>query len=167
MKLKLQSSQTTLSYRVVPIQGELEGVPITNMPITYAVKKVRNPRNPDVDYYHGQAIKTGELTMEKLAKRINNRTTVTQADCRAVLISMQEHIIEALSEGQVVALDDLGRFQVTLQGKCYPKEILNAEDFSPSAQIKSHKIVFRPDVALKKAVAADFSLKRISSEALA
>ena len=28
MKLKLQSSQTTLSYRVVPIQGELEGVPI-------------------------------------------------------------------------------------------------------------------------------------------
>ena len=137
------------------------------MPITYAVKKVRNPRNPDVDYYHGQAIKTGELTMEKLAKRINNSTTVTQADCRAVLISMQEHIIEALSEGQVVVLDDLGRFQVTLQGKCYPKEILNAEDFSPSAQIKSHKIVFRPDVALKKAVAADFSLKRISSEALA
>ena len=105
--------------------------------------------------------------MEKLAKRINNSTTVTQADCRAVLISMQEHIIEALSEGQVVVLDDLGRFQVTLQGKCYPKEILNAEDFSPSAQIKSHKIVFRPDVALKKAVAADFSLKRISSEAMA
>ena len=137
------------------------------MPITYAVKKVRNPRNPDVDYYHGQAIKTVELTMEKLAKRINNSTTVTQADCLAVLISMQEHIIEALSEGKVVVLDDLGRFHVTLQGKCYPKEILNAEDFSPSAQIKSHKIVFRPDVALKKAVAADFSLKRISSEALA
>ena len=137
------------------------------MPITYAVKKVRNPRNPDVEYYHGQAIKTGELTMEKLAKRINNSTTVTQADCRAVLISMQEHIIEALAEGQVVVLDDLGRFQVTLQGKCYPKEVLSAEDFSPSKQIKSHKIVLRPDAALKKEVAKEFKLQRISSEAMA
>ena len=137
------------------------------MPITYAVKKVRNPKNPDVDFFYGQAIKTGELTMEKLAKRINNSTTVTQADCRAVLISMKEHIIEALTEGQVVVLDDLGRFQVTLQGKCYPKEVINAEDFSPSAMIKSHKIVFRPDAALKREVAKDFKLKRISSDAMA
>ena len=137
------------------------------MPITYAVKKVSNPKYPEVDYFHGQAIKTGELTLDKLAKRINNSTTVTQADCRAVLVSMKDHIIEALTEGQVVVLDDLGRFQITLQGKCYPKEVINAEDFSPSAMIKSHKIVFRPDAALKKAVAADFSLKRISSEAMA
>ena len=137
------------------------------MPITYAVKKVRNPRNPDVEYYHGQAIKTGELTMEKLAKRINNSTTVTQADCRAVLISMQEHIIEALSEGQVVVLDDLGRFQVTLQGKCYDAARMATQDFSPSAMIKGHRIVFRPDATLKKEIAKDFKLKRISSEVLA
>ena len=138
------------------------------MPITYAVKKVRNPRGDEgTDYFHGQAIKTGELTLEKLAKRINNSTTVTQADCRAVLISMQEHIVEALTEGQVVVLDDLGRFQVTLRGKCYSADDLADKEFSPSAMIKGHRIVFRPDVALKKAVSADFSLKRISSEALA
>jgi predicted histone-like DNA-binding protein len=137
------------------------------MPITYAVKKVSNPRNRDVDFFHGQAIKTGELTLDKLAKRINNSTTVTQADCRAVLVSMKDHIIEALTEGQVVVLDDLGRFQITLQGKCYPKEVINAEDFSPSAMIKSHKIVFRPDAALKREVAKDFKLKRISSDAMA
>ena len=137
------------------------------MPITYAVKKVSNPKYPEVDYFHGQAIKTGELTLDKLAKRINNSTTVTQADCRAVLVSMKDHIIEALTEGQVVVLDDLGRFQITLQGKCYPKEVINAEDFSPSAMIKSHKIVFRPDAARKREVAKDFKLKRISSEAMA
>ena len=137
------------------------------MPITYAVKKVSNPKNPDVDYFHGQAIKTGELTLDKLAKRINNSTTVTQADCRAVLVSMKDHIIEALTEGQVVVLDDLGRFQVTLQGKCYPAEVIADKEFSPSSMIMGHKIVFRPDAALKKAVAADFSLKRISSEAMA
>ena len=137
------------------------------MPITYAVKKVRNPKNPEVDYFHGAAIKTGELTMDKLAKRINNSTTVTQADCYAVLKSMQEHITEALTEGQVVVLDALGRFQITLQGKCYNAERMATEDFSPSAMIKGHRIVFRPDATLKKEIAKDFKLKRISSEVLA
>ena len=137
------------------------------MPITYAVKKVSNPNGIEgTEYFHGQAIKTGELTMEKLAKRINNSTTVTQADCRAVLVSMKDHIIEALTEGQVVVLDDLGRFQVTLQGKCYSQDAMAASDFSPSAMIKGHKIVFRPDAALKKEVAKDFKLQRISSEAM-
>ena len=137
------------------------------MPITYAVKKVCNPKFPDVDYFHGQAIKTGELTLEKLSKRINNSTTITQTDCYAVLKSMKDHIAEALIEGQVVVLDDLGRFQVTLQGKCYSAEVMQQEEFSPSSMIKGHRIVFRPNVALKKAVASDFSLKRISSEAMA
>ncbi|MBQ4083930.1 MAG: hypothetical protein IJC77_06725, partial [Bacteroidaceae bacterium] len=68
------------------------------MPINYAVKKVTNPNGIEgTDYFHAQAIKTGELTLEKLARRINNSTTVTQADCRAVLVSMKDHIIEALT----------------------------------------------------------------------
>ena len=137
------------------------------MAITYKVTKIRNPKNPEVDYFHGQAVKTGELNFEKLAKRINNSTTVTQSDCYAVLKSMKDHIIEALTEGQVVVLDELGRFQVSLQGKCYNAERMATEEFSPSAMIKGHKIVFKPDVKLKKEVAKDFKLKRISSEALA
>ena len=137
------------------------------MPITYAVKKVKNPKGAEgTNYFHGQAIKTGELTMDKLARRINNSTTVTQGDCYAVLKSMKEHIIEALTEGQVVVLDDLGRFQITIQGKCYSQDMMAASDFSPSAMIRGHKIVFRPDAALKKEVARDFKLQRISSEAM-
>jgi predicted histone-like DNA-binding protein len=136
------------------------------MAITYKVTKIRNPKNPDVDYFHGQAVKTGELNFEKLAKRINNSTTVTQSDCYAVLKSMKDHIIEALTEGQVVVLDDLGRFQVSLQGKCYNAETMAGEEFSPSSYIKGHRIVFRPEPKLKKSVSMDFSLKRISSEAM-
>ena len=106
------------------------------MAITYKVTKIRNPKNPEVDYFHGQAVKTGELNFEKLAKRINNSTTVTQSDCYAVLKSMKDHIIEALTEGQVVVLDELGRFQVSLQGKCYDAARMASEEFSPSAMIK-------------------------------
>jgi predicted histone-like DNA-binding protein len=138
------------------------------MAITYAIKKIKNPKGIEgTSYFHGQAIKTGELTMEKLARRINNSTTVTQSDCYAVLKSMKDHIIEALTEGQVVVLDDLGRFQVTLQGKCYPEDVLTDEEFRPSEMIRSHRIVFRPDAVLKKEIKKDFALKRISSEALA
>ena len=137
------------------------------MPITYAVKKVKNPNGIEgIDYFHGQAIKTGELTLEKLAKRINNSTTVSQGDCYAVLKSMKEHVIEALTEGQVVVLDDLGRFQVTIQGKCYTADDIADKEFAPSSKIKGHKIVFRPDAALKKEVAKEFKLVRISSEAM-
>ena len=71
------------------------------MPITYAIKRVKNPKGVEgTEYFHGQAIKTGELTLDKLARRINNSTTVTQTDCRAVLLSMKDHIIEALTEGR-------------------------------------------------------------------
>ena len=137
------------------------------MAITYAIKKIKNPKGIEgTSYFHGQAIKTGELTMEKLAKRINNSTTVTQSDCYAVLKSMKDHIIEALTEGQVVVLDELGRFQVSLQGKCYSQEMMQDEEFAPASFIKGHRIVFRPEAKLKKAVAMDFSLKRVSSEAM-
>ena len=84
------------------------------MPVTYAVTKCRNPKNPDANYFKGTVQKTGELTMEKLAKRINDSTTVTTADCYAVLKSMKQHIVEALHEGQVVVLEDIGRFQLSL-----------------------------------------------------
>ena len=41
-----------------------------------------------------------------------------------------------------------------------------SEEFVTLFYIKRHKIVFRPDVVLKKEVAKDFKLKRVSSEAM-
>ena len=135
--------------------------------ITYAVKKIRNPKNPDVDYFAGRAIKTGEYTFNDLAEDINNSTTVTKADAMAVLASVKPYITRALLNGQVVVLQDIGRFQVTLQGKCYNAERMATEDFSPSSMIKSHRVVFRPEAQLKKEIAKGFKLKRISSEVMA
>ena len=136
------------------------------MPITYKVAKCRNPRNPDVDYYKGTAVKTGDYSFDDLAEDIALATTCTKGDILAVLASIKHFITKALLNGNRVVLNDLGAFHISVQGKCYPKEILSAEDFSPSAQIKSHRIVFRPEVNLKKEVAKGFQLKRISSEAM-
>ena len=136
------------------------------MPITYKVAKCRNPRNPDAEYYKGTAVKNGDYSFDNLAEDIALATTCTKGDILAVLASIKPFITKALLNGNRVVLNDLGAFHISVQGKCYPKEILSAEDFSPSAQIKSHRIVFRPEVNLKKEVAKGFKLQRISSEAM-
>lgn len=136
--------------------------------ITYAVKKTKNPNGVEgTSYYHAKAIKTGDYSFEDLAEDINNSTTITQADAMAVLRSMKPFITRALLAGQVVVLNDLGRLQVGIQGKCYSAEDMAAEDFTPASKIKGHRILFRPEVKLKSAIASGISLKRISSEALA
>ena len=136
------------------------------MPITYKVAKCRNPKNPDAEYYKGTAVKNGDYSFDNLAEDIALATTCTKGDILAVLASIKPFITKALLNGNRVVLNDLGAFHISVQGKCYPKEILSAEDFSPSAQIKSHRIVFRPEVNLKKEVAKGFKLQRISSEAM-
>ena len=135
--------------------------------INYKVSKCKNPNGIEgTDYYSGKAVKTGEYTFDDLANDINNSTTVTKADAMAVLASIKPFITKALLSGQVVVLSDLGRFQVTLQGKCYTSETMNAEGFTPASMIKGHRITFRPDVQLKRDVAGSLSLKRLSSEAM-
>ena len=137
------------------------------MPVTYAVTKCRNPKNPDANYFKGTVQKTGELTMEKLAKRINDSTTVTTADCYAVLKSMKQHIVEALHEGQVVVLEDIGAFTVSLRGKCYSRDAMTAEDFMPGDKIKGVAVTFRPEAEMLKNLRLNYKLNRVSSEAMA
>lgn len=135
--------------------------------INYKVSKCQNPRFPETDYYSGKAVKTGEYTFEDLAEDINNATTITQADATAVLKAMKHFITKALLNGEVVVLNDLGRLQITLQGKCYDAETMGKDEFLPSTYIKGHRITFRPDKELKREVAAGISLRRISSDVLA
>ena len=135
--------------------------------ISYKVSKCRNPKNPDQNFYKGTAVKTGEYSFDDLAEDINNSTTITQADATAVLKAMKHFITKALINGQVVVLDDLGRLQVTLQGKCYNAETLADKDFKPAEMIHGHKIIFRPDKGLKKEVSDNILLRRISSDAMA
>ena len=134
------------------------------MPITYKVQKCRNPKNPDVDYFKGTAVKTGDYDFNRLSDDIALATTCTKGDIMAVLASIKPFITKALLGGQRVVLNDLGSFHISLQGKCYNAERMATKDFSPSAMIKSHRIIFRPEIQLKKDVAKELKLQRVSSE---
>ena len=137
------------------------------MAINYAVKKTKNPNGIEgTEYFHGRVVKTSDYTFEDLASDINDSTTVTRADAMAVLGSIKPFVTRALLAGQAVVLQDLGRLQIGLRGKCYTQETMQGENFSPASFIKGHKVVFRPEPKLKSAIASGFSLKRISSEAM-
>ena len=135
--------------------------------INYRVSKTKNPKGMEgVNYYAAKAVKTSDYTFEDLANDITNSTTCTKADAMAVLASIKPFLTRALLGGQAVVLQDIGRFQVSLQGKCYPIEAIQSDEFNPASMIKSHRILFRPEAKLKKDIAAGISLKRVSSEAM-
>ena len=113
-----------------------------------------------------KASKTGDYTFDDLAEDINNSTTVTHADCLAVLKAMKPFLTKALLSGRTVVLQDIGRFSVSIQSKCLTQTDMQEEDFLPSSKIKGHRILFRPEVKLKSDVKAGITLKRISSEAM-
>ena len=137
------------------------------MSVNYAVKKCKNPNGiQGTNYYSCRAIKTNDYDFEELSEDISLATTVTKPDAQAVLAVIKPYITKALLAGRAVVLEDLGRFQISLQSKCFSQDTMAASDFSPASMIQGHRIVFRPDVELKKAVAMDFKLQRISSEAM-
>ena len=136
------------------------------MSITYKVQKCRNPKNPDVDYFKGTAVKTGDYDFNRLSDDIALATTCTKGDIMAVLASIKPFITKALLAGRRVVLNDLGAFIMGVRGKCYNAERMATEDFSPSAMIKGWTLKFQPEVKLKKSLGEGFSLKRVSSEVM-
>ena len=136
------------------------------MSIAYKVVKCRNPKNPEVDYFHGVAVKNSNYDFDDLAEDIALATTCTKGDIMAVLASIQPFITKALLNGRRVVLNDLGAFIMGVRGKCYNAERMATEDFSPSAMIKGWTLKFQPEVKLKKSLGEGFSLKRVSSEVM-
>ena len=129
------------------------------MSVTYAVRKCKNPKGIEgTNYFSCRSIKTNDYTFEELAEDISFSTTVTKPDAQAVLAVIKPFITKALLAGRSVVLEDLGRFQISLQSKCFSENAMQAEDFVASSKIKGHRIVFRPEVSLKKEIASKLSL---------
>ncbi|MGL5272269.1 MAG: HU family DNA-binding protein [Phocaeicola sp.] len=86
--------------------------------VTYSVVARKNPqRKNDPPLYYAQAQANGDVSINEMAMRIEKCCTVTKADTIAVLIALEDVIIEALAGGEIVRLADLGTFQIGLSGK--------------------------------------------------
>ena len=112
--------------------------------VTYSVVPRINPREKnDPPKYYAQAQASGDVNLREMSERIQATCTVTKADVYAVLVSMEDVIIDALKSGEIVRLGDLGTFQIGVSGK----GTLTEEDYD-SSFIKKARINFRPGLAL-------------------
>ena len=112
--------------------------------VTYSVVPRINPREKnDPPKYYAQAQASGDVNLREMSERIQQTCTVTKADVFAVLVSMEDVIIDALKSGEIVRLGDLGTFQIGVSGK----GALTEEDYDTSL-IKKARINFRPGLAL-------------------
>ena len=138
------------------------------MAINYQVRKCKNPKGDDSkQYYAGKFVKTSDYTFDELAQDIDGSTTITEADAVAVLKAIKKHVKKNLLAGRRVVLTELGSFHISPQGKSYNAETMADEEFKPADYIKGHRIIFRPEVKLKKEIALGIQLKRISSDEMA
>jgi len=93
--------------------------------------------------YYGHVQANGDVSIREMSERIQATCTVTKADVYAVLVAMEDVIIEALKGGEIVRLGDLGSFQIGISSK----GALTEEDYDTSL-IKKARINFRPGTAL-------------------
>ena len=112
--------------------------------VTYSVVPRINPREKnDPPKYYAQAQASGDVNIREMSERIQASCTVAKADVYAVLVSMEDVIIDALKSGEIVRLGDLGTFQIGVSGK----GTLTEEEYD-SSLIQKARINFRPGIAL-------------------
>ncbi len=112
--------------------------------VTYSVVPRINPTEKSAPLrYYAQAQASGDVDVREMAERIQSSCTVTKADVHAVLVAMEDVIIDALKAGEIVRLGYLGTFQIGLSGK----GAMTEEEYDESL-IQKARINFRPGVAL-------------------
>ncbi|MEZ4856628.1 MAG: DNA-binding protein [Gelidibacter sp.] len=94
--------------------------------------------------FYAQAINAGRVDLNELAHFASKQSTVSKADCYAVLISLVELVTYHLGEGKIVDLGALGSFRMSLSSEGQTL----SDDFTASA-IKKAKILFSPGADLK------------------
>lgn len=126
------------------------------MAVTFKmVPKKNNLASPPETKYYPCAVHNGEVNLNQLAAIVASRSTVSRVDCSGVIIGLTQAIGEALAAGRIVKIDDLGTFQITLQG--LPAD--SPDDLGKS-NIKGAKIIYKPSGNMKEAM-EQLTYKRI------
>ena len=129
--------------------------------VTYSVVPRLNPRDKDASpKYYAQAQASGDVSIREMSERIQQSCTVHKADVHAVLVALEDTMIDALKGGEIVRLGDLGTFQIGVSGK----GALTEEDYMPSL-IQKARINFRPGIALS-GILTSLSFSKVAKKAV-
>ena len=105
----------------------------------------RNPQDTEApNKFYAQAVADGYVDLNELAHFASKQSTVSKADCYAVLISLLELVVYHLDQGKIVRLGELVSFRMSVSSEGQDL----ADDLTSSA-IKKAKIIFSPGMDLK------------------
>lgn len=118
------------------------------MKISYSIHKVPNLQSANNEKTHQARINSsGTIRTEELCKVISSRSSISAADVKATLDSLNFCFDYFLAQGYNIELDDLGIFSLGLNSK---KE--QGKKNSNTLVVKVNGIHFRPSVRLKRQI---------------
>ena len=130
--------------------------------VTYSVSPRINPKDKDAaPKYYGHVQASGDVSLREMSERIQQSSTVTKADVYAVLVALEDVIIDALKGGEIVRLGDLGTLQISISSKGAVTE----EEYDASL-IKKARINFRPGLALA-GILTGLTYKKVAKKTVA
>lgn len=108
-----------------------------------------NPRDKDASpKYYAQAQASGDVSIREMSERIQQSCTVHKADVHAVLVALEDTMIDALKGGEIVRLGELGTLRVSLSSK----GAMTVKEYN-SSLITRKRIIFRPGIILSETLA--------------
>lgn len=124
--------------------------------VNYVVGPRTNPTDrTGAPKYYGQIVSNRSVSIEELAEVIADRCTVKSADVVGVVTAFETEMRKALLNSEIVELERIGRFRVTVSGK----GALTEETYS-AGNIKAVKVRFAPAKYIKEVLSkADFASK--------
>lgn len=84
--------------------------------IQFVIRKKTSPKTGDSKYY-AQMAPVLPVTQDELADYINDQTTVSRTDIKAILVALDNALVHYLKLGLSVRLGDVGSFRPTLSSK--------------------------------------------------
>ena len=116
------------------------------MALQYRITKRANNIKENSEIYIMQAIHTGVIDTDELSEIISSESSLSEADIKAVLISLGKKMQFYLQQGKIIDLDHIGKFKMGFQCKATndPKNLK-----SPQSIQKFH-INYQPTAKMKK-----------------
>lgn len=116
------------------------------MALLYTLKQINRKfsdgrRDSANGKWYAHATILSEMNTAKIADELSYATTVTKADCQAVLAGLVKVMQDAFNNSQSVRLDGIGVFKPGISSR----GALEAEGFSVSKHIKGVHINFMPE----------------------
>ena len=109
--------------------------------------------------YFLKIVQKDVVHIDQLSKEIEKETSLSEVDVHAVLIALQSKIMQHLEEGNVINLENLGKFSIAAKTKAHE----NKEDVSVK-DVQKYHINFMPSLKIKRWLKQDLKLKKQTSK---